>query len=119
MKSLLALAIVLASCTKDRVDFRRPIVEIRGRMCAVEITDGSRVTRDTVIGHMVYEGGVTVDTLPGIAVYNLALKDGEGLSVRVTHLRTPAVDGEACIIVRGDKPTGRVCGMDSIVAISL
>ncbi len=116
---LLALAIVLASCAKEREDFRRPIVEIHGRMCAIEITEGSRVTHDTIIGHKVYGGGLTVDTLTGTALYNLALKEGEWLAVRVTHLRTPATDGEACIIVRGDRPTGRVCGMDSIVAISL
>ena len=120
MKALyLFLLLAFASCTKDQVELRRPMVEVRARMCALEMTDGDRVIRDTIIGLMVYEGGVTADTMPGTARYNFALREGEGLAVRVTHLRAPAYDGEACVNVFGDEPTGSVCSGDSIVVFSL
>ncbi len=116
MKSaIVVLFLVLCSCTKDQVEIRRPIVEVVARMCAMEITEGDKVIRDTIIGQMVYDGGVSVDTISGTALYNLALREGEGMSVRVTHLRIPAMDGQVCIKVRGDI-TGIACSGDSIVS---
>lgn len=121
MKSLVyaVLLIIVTSCAKDRIELRRPIVEVTGRMCAIEVTRGERMINDTIIGQKVYDGGIPVDTVISTARYHLALRDGERMSVRVTHLRTPAADGEACIKVFGDTPTGSLCSADSIVSLSL
>lgn len=120
MKAYILLCLLLStSCTKDRVELRRPIVDVTGRMVALEITFGDRTIHDTIIGQMVYGGGITVDTMQGTGRYNLSLNEGEGMTVRVAHLRTPATDGEACIKVFGDTPAGSLCSADSIVSLSL
>lgn len=121
MKTIIAVAclFLVSSCTKDRVELRRPIVDVTGRMVALEITFGDRTIHDTIIGQMVYDGGMTVDTTQGTGRYNLSLNEGESLTVRVAHLRTPATDGEACIKVFGDTPTGSLCSPDSIVSLAL
>lgn len=120
LHAFIALALVaLSSCTKDRIDLRRPIVDVTGRMVALAITYGDRTIHDTIIGQMVYDGGLTVDTTKGTARYNLSLNEGESLAVRVTHLRTPATDGEACIKVFGDTPTGSLCSADSVMELAL
>lgn len=101
------------------MELRRPIVEVTGRMVALEITFGDRSIHDTIIGQMVYAGGMTVDTMQGTGRYNLSLNEGEGVTVRVAHLRNQATDGEACIKVFGDTPTGSLCSADSIVTFAL
>lgn len=120
MKTIIAVACLFlaSSCTKDRMELRRPIVEVTGRMVALEITFGNRSLHDTIIGQMVYAGGMTVDTTQGTGLYNLSLNEGEGLTVRVAHLRNPATDGEVCTKVM-DGPTGNICSTDSIVLLSL
>lgn len=77
-------------------------------MCAVEWDVRGSIRRDTIVGRLVYDGGVLVDTVRGTGRWNTMAQDGDRLFISACSIGdqqdTPVV------FLSGDYPDNEASG---------
>ena len=112
MKRLLLAGLILCGCAKEE-DRVSQSIEVRGRMCALELAYDGTLVRDTL--RNIFMG----DTLIGTSKHNIAFDRGSTVTVNVCHLISPQQYGPITITSTGELEPASITSGDSCAWLSL